>query len=102
MSKEKERLYQIILTPSQRRDYLAIELYLDIKDNLKKTNQSVFKTSYSYFTKKYKCSNENIRKKFVLLENLGLIKRSFTDEVLSSGYKVSNVLNLTLLSGGKI
>lgn len=97
----RDELYKIILTPSQRRDYLAIELYLDIKDNLKKNKQSIFKTSYSYFTKKYKCSNENIRRKFVLLENLGLIKRSFTDEISPSGYTANNVLNLTLLSGGR-
>lgn len=97
----RDKLYKIVVTPSQKRDYLAIELYLDIKDNLKKNKQSVLKTSYSYFTKKYKCSNENIRKKFVLLENLGLIKRNFTDEVLQFGYTAHNVLNLSLLKGGQ-
>lgn len=97
----RDELYKIILTPSQRPDYLAIELYLDIKDNLGKNKQLIFKTNYSYFTKKYKCSNENIRRKFVLLENLGLIKRSFTDEISPSGYTANNVLNLILLEGGR-
>lgn len=97
----RDKLHKIVLTPRQKPDYLAIELYLDIKNHLRKNKQSVFKTNYSYFTKKFKSSNETIRTKFVFLENLRLIKRSFTDEILPSGYKVKNVLNLSLLEGGR-
>ena len=99
VSKEKEELYKTVLTKKGKPDLFAIYLYLDIKAKLQ--IQSILETNYSYFANKYKCSTETIRKKFVLLENLGLIKRSFTTETLPSGYKVSNVLNLSLLNGGK-
>jgi hypothetical protein len=97
----KEKLYKTVLTKTGKPDWLAISLYLDIKANLQSKKQSILKTSYSYFANKYKCSTETIRKRFVLLENLGLIKRNFTNEVLLSGYTTNNVLNLILLEGGK-
>lgn len=101
MSKEKEELYKLIVTKNNRPDRFAIELYLDIKRLLKKEKQSIIQIGYSYFTKKYKYSQKSIARKFVLLENLGLIKRIFTTETLPSGYRVPNVLNLSLLNGGK-
>jgi hypothetical protein len=101
VSKEKEDLYKIIVTKSNRPDRFAIELYLDIKRLSKKEKRSTIQIGYSYFTKKYKYSHHTIARKFVLLENLGLIKRVFTTETLPSGYRLTNILNLTLLEGGR-
>ena len=95
----KEKLYKIITAKTGRPDYLAIELYLDIKSQTKKSKSSIF--SYSNFTKKYKCSQDNIRRKLILLEKLGLVKRSFTKETLPSGYNLHNILNISLIEGGK-
>ncbi len=97
----KEKLYKTILTKTGKPDLLAVDLYLHIKTNLQSNKQLILKKNYLYFANRYKCSAETIRKKFVLLENLGLIKRNFTDEVLPSGYKANNVLNLILLEGGR-
>ena len=96
----KEKLYKIITAKTGKPDYLAIELYLDIKNKLKKNNQSVLQIGYPYFTEKYKQCSRTIARKFALLEKLGLAKRSFTTEVLPSGNRLANILNLSLLEGG--
>jgi hypothetical protein len=101
MSKEKEDLYKIIVTKNNRPDHLAIELYLDIERFSKEEKRSIVQIGYSYFTEKYKYSQRTIARKFVVLENLGLIKRSFTTETLPSGYRLTNILNLSLLERGK-
>lgn len=101
MSKEKEKLYKTVLTKNNRPDRLAIELYLDIKRFSKEEKQSTIQIGYSYFIEKYKYSQKTIARKFIVLENLGLIKRSFTTETLPSGYRLTNVLNLSLLKGGQ-
>ena len=101
MSKKKEDLYKIVVTKNNRPDRFAIELYFDIKELSKKKKQHTVQIDYSYFTKKYEYCQRSIARKFVLLENLGLIKRIFTTETLPSGYRVPNVLNLSVLKGGK-
>lgn len=97
----RDELYKIVVTKNNRPDRLAIELYLDIKKLAQKEKKSTIQIGYSYFTKKYKYCQRSIVRKFILLEDLGLIKRIFTTEVLPSGYRVSNVLNLSLLNGGE-
>lgn len=101
MSKEKEDLYKIIVTKNNRPDHLAIELYLDIKRFSKEEKRSTIQIGYSYFTEKYKYHQRSIARKFIILEDLGLIKRSFTTETLPSGYRLANVLNLSLIKRGK-
>lgn len=102
----KSKLYTIITTKSGRPDRLAIALYLDIKSNVQKNKQSVFKTNYSYFTQKYKCSKETIRVKFVLLEKLNLIRRDVTlttiTGALYSGHPNIWVLALSLVNEGRL
>jgi hypothetical protein len=98
----KSELYKIIVTKTGRPDYLAIELYLDIVSQIKKHKLLFLKTSYAYFSKKHTYSKEQIRRKLVCLESLNLIQRSFTDEVLPSGSKITNILTLSLLDGGRV
>lgn len=96
MRTNKADLYKTIVNDNGKTDYLAVFLYLDIKMEVKRNRNNIFKTSYSFLTKKYNYSQEQIRKKIVKLENLGLVQRAFTAEILPSGYKIHNVLTLSL------
>lgn len=90
-----EELMQIIISPlTGKPDLLAIDIYSEARSWFRpkttKRNGNViysskltgrgWKTNYNHFVKKYRCSSETIRKKFVLLEALGLLSRDFSHE----------------------
>lgn len=89
-----EALYNIILTESDKPDYLAIDIYTEARSwyKPKKTNiqgNIVYSSKlsgygwqigYEYLANKHKCTTELIRRKLVLLEKLGLLTRDFRTE----------------------
>lgn len=105
----EEQLYSIIVNSKGRPDHLAIAIYSYLKswfkpnrnNSLKKGDKFYvkdygFRTSYEELAKKYFCSKELIRQKIVLLEQLGLLSRSFRIEYDRCGIRKNNVLHLLL------
>ena len=101
-------LKQIIVSPvTGKPDLLAIDLYSEGRSWFKpkatrKDGNIIYssklvgrgwKTSYDFLQKKYCCSKETIRKKFVLLEDLGLVSRDFSCE-FAHGRNYNNCLNI--------
>lgn len=89
-----EFLYKIITNKNGKPDHIAISIYVEARSWFKfkktKVDGNVIYSSklkghgwqigYEYFSKKYKCSADVIRKKLVLLEKLDLITRDFRTE----------------------
>ena len=89
----KSQLHNIIINGNENPDYLAINIYYDtlrswytpnkMKDvdgniiTVKKLKTKGIYFSYKKLSALHGCSTETIRRKFVKLENLGLIQRSF-------------------------
>ena len=80
--KTKQQLYKIIVK-NKKPDVLAINLYWDtIHSNyhlsgINTSSSGGLYTSYKQIANLYQVSKETIRKKFILLEHLGLINRNF-------------------------
>ena len=103
-----ETLTQIIVSPmTGKPDRLAIDLYCEARSWFRpkatKRNGNViysskligkgWRTGYKSLAKKHVCTTESIRKKFVLLEGLGLLSRDFAYE-FSHGRVYNNCLNI--------
>jgi len=102
-----EALNEIIVTKKGKPDLLAIDIYIEVRSWYKpkktKVNGNVvyssklkghgFQIGYEYFVKKYKCSDDVIRKKLVLLEKLGLLTREFRTEYFK-GKRFNNLMYL--------
>lgn len=102
-----DALNSIILNKRGLPDYLAIDLYTEIRSWYKpkktvlhgnviyssKLKGRGFQATYKYFADKHKRSKDLIRTKFVLLEKLGLITREFTDEDFY-GKRFNNVMRI--------
>jgi hypothetical protein len=102
-----EALNEIIVNKKGKPDLLAIDIYSEarawFKPKKTKVNGNIIYSSklkgygwqigYEYFVKKYKCSDDVIRKKLVLLENLGLLTRDFRTEYFY-GKRFNNLMYL--------
>ena len=101
-------LSDIIISSRGKPDRLAIMLYSFLKSWFKpnanrKFNKSGkfdvrkygYRTSYEQLAKEFKCSEESIRQKIVLLEKFGLLNRNFRIEY-EGGVRKNNVLYLLL------
>lgn len=103
-----DELKSIIVNPKNLKpDLLAIHIYIEARSWFKpKTNKYTekdkvvypsklrgygWRTSLDHFASEYKVSKELVRKKLVLLENLGLLKRDYRTECYS-GQKYNNRL----------
>ena len=94
----REALQKIIVTPTVRPDRFAVHLYLYIRSQIRSYN-AVLKTNYPDSMKANYCSShESMRRKLKKLEELGLIKKSFSFvETLSPGCTNYNILNISLV-----
>lgn len=102
-----ESLHKIITKKNGAPDLLAIAIYVEARSwfKPKKTESKGnviyssklkgygFHTGYEHFAKKYGCSKDLIRTKFVLLEKLGLLKRDFKTEYFY-GKRFNNLMYL--------
>lgn len=100
-------LHKIITKKNGKPDLLAISIYVEARSWFKpkktKANGNVIYSSklkgygwqvgYEYFVKKHHCSSDLIRTKFVLLEKLGLLKRTFKTEYFY-GKRFNNLMYL--------
>ena len=103
----REKLHGIITYKNGKPDRLAIELYLEIKFQVKKGKKPVWETNYQYLVKTHKVSKQTIRLKLVLLEKLNLIRRELTATTttgeLYSAYPYPiniYILSLSLVNNG--
>lgn len=102
-----EILNKIIVNKKGKPDFLAIDIYVEARSWFKpkktkhqgnivyssKLKGHGFQIGYEYFCKKYKCSSDVIRKKLVLLEELGLLTREFRTEYFY-GKRFNNIMYL--------
>jgi len=101
-------LSDIIISSKGKPDRLAIMLYSFLKSWFKPNSNRKFnksgkfdirkygyRTSYEQLAKEFKCSEESIRQKIVLLEKFGLLNRNFRIEY-EGGVRKNNVLYLLL------
>lgn len=94
-------LYKLVTNKNGKPDLLAIHLYKHIKNELPNSKCSELISSYSYLTRRYKCSQETIRLRLVKLEKLGLIKKQFQRKICGPDIYVMNVLTISLVRGGR-
>ena len=101
-------LSDIIISSRGKPDRLAIMLYSFLKSWFKPNSNRKFnksgkfdvrkygyRTSYEQLAKEFKCSEESIRQKIVLLEKFGLLNRNFRIEY-EGGVRKNNVLYLLI------
>lgn len=102
-----EILNEVIVNKRGKPDLLAIEIYVEVRSWFKpkktkhqgnviyssKLKGHGFQIGYEYFCKKYKCSSDVIRKRLVLLEELGLLTREFRTEYFY-GKRFNNIMYL--------
>ena len=94
----KEVLQKIIVTPTGRPDRFAIHLYLYIRTQIQSRNSDVLKISYKDLMKANYCfSQASMRSKLSRLQQLSLIEKSLSTEVLPSGRTIYNILNISLV-----
>jgi len=102
-----EILNEIIVNKKGKPDYLAIDIYVEVRSWFKPKKTVVngnvvyssklkghgFQIGYEYFVKKHKCTSETIRTKLALLEELGLLTREFRTEYFK-GKRFNNLMYL--------
>lgn len=102
-----EILNEIIVNKKGKPDYLAIDIYVEVRSWFKPKKTIVngnvvyssklkghgFQIGYEYFANKHKCTAETIRTKLVLLEELGLLTREFRTEYFK-GKRFNNLMYL--------
>ena len=102
-----EILNEIIVNKKGKPDYLAIDIYVEVRSWFKPKKTIVngnvvyssklkghgFQIGYEYFANKHKCTSETIRTKLVLLEELGLLTREFRTEYFK-GKRFNNLMYL--------
>lgn len=98
----KKNIYNLITKKNDKPDLLAIQIYKDLKKEVSRSKDKTLIADYSYYVKKYNCSRDTIRKRFVLLEELGFIKRDFITLYYKKGLTINNLLSISLIvEGGK-
>lgn len=95
--------YKKITTNSGRPDLASITILAEVvywyrpnRDGGNKFNGDLWQSSYEYFENKFGYNRQKIRRIFVRLEELGLVKRQFRT-IKHRGQKYNNILFLNLL-----
>lgn len=97
----KKNLYNLITKKNGKPDLLAIQIYKDLKKEVSRSKDKTLLADYLYYVKKYNCSRDTIRKRFVLLEELGFIKRDFITLYYKKGITINNLLSISLIVEGR-